>query len=603
MKSLVRLRKRPRRLKAVDPVPDKTALYFAPSPAHAERFLATLRQLEGCTVRTVPHGVTFECPEGSLHFEVHHSPARAHAALRHRFFNLVLLDLRDAGHPISRLQTDYKKTLRLLDLMDEEHDVELRYGFHRVLTMISGSDPVEVDRIIAALGARGVGRVIRDISACHLDGECPKLPRATKFCRLVLDELVRMTASRRTGKVALCASGGGITGIYFEMGALKCLDDCLPPGALSSFDMYFGISAGSVVSSILANGYTIDEFMASIAGTPKKGVPPVSLSLLRLSHMNLRTLTFPLERLAKALGSSIFDLFKGKSPISLESLFFEYNNFLTAPFQAEGFEKILRRLFTASGSTNDFRKLRRRLYIGTTDQDSRQHVLFGEAPFDHVPISKAIQASISINPAFTATKIGERYYMDGAVTRTSNFVEAIRKGSTLIFAIDPFVPYVSKSPGFAQERGILFNADQDIRTLSFTRFEKNRSWVLRHHPEVSLFTFLPANRLRKVMSVNPMDHRRYLQIWKGAYLSTLQRIRLLKHRMAGDLAAHGLSLNTTRAEAVARQLESVESPVLADFFPNGKLTIRRRMQKPERAAAAPRKAPRRRPKHATVHAA
>ena len=595
--------KRPSQLKAVDPIPDKTALYFAPSPAHAERFIATLRELEGSTVRAVQNGVIFESRAVNLHFEVHHSPAKAHEALRHRFFNLVLLDLRDSGFPASRLQADFKKTLRLLDLMDEEHDVERRYGFHRILTMISGPDSVEVDRMIAALGARGVGRVIRDFSTCHLDGGCPTLPHPTKFCRLVLDELIGMIASRRPGKVALCASGGGITGIYFEMGALKCLDDCLPVGALNSLDMYFGISAGSVVAGILANGYTIDEFMASIAGTPRKRVPPVSLSLLRFSHLNLGTLTSPLERLAKAFGASLLDLFRGKSPISLETLFLEYNNLLTAPFHSDGFEKILRRLFTAPGSTNDFRKLRRPLYIGTTDQDSREHVLFGEAPFDDAPISRAIQASISINPAFTATKIGDRYYMDGAVTHTSNFVEAIHKGSTLIFAIDPFVPYVSKSPGFALERGVLFTADQDIRTLSYTRFEKTRSWVLRRHPEVSQYTFLPANRLRKVLSVNPMDHRPYFQIWKGAYLSTLQRIRSMKHRLAGDLAAHGLSLDTTRAEAVARHLESVESPGLADFFPNGRLTIRRRRQTTEKAVATAPKIPRKSTKQAAVHAA
>src|SRR5512140_6495 len=109
---MVQLRKRSRRLKAVDAVPDKTALYFSPSPAHAERFFATLRELPGCAVRTDPHGATFVCPAGSLHFEVHHSPTRAHAALRHRFFNLVLLDLRDADYPASRLQADYGKTLR-----------------------------------------------------------------------------------------------------------------------------------------------------------------------------------------------------------------------------------------------------------------------------------------------------------------------------------------------------------------------------------------------------------------------------------------------------------------------------------------------------------
>jgi predicted acylesterase/phospholipase RssA len=359
-----------------------------------------------------------------------------------------------------------------------------------------------------------------------------------------------------------------------------------------------------VVASVLANGFTIDEFMASIAGVPGRRVPSISLGLLHPAHFNFQALWNPVERLMSAIGSSLLDALKGKNPFSLETLFLEYNNLLTAPFHAAGFEMILRRLFSTPGSTNDFRKLPRRLFIGTTDQDSREHVIFGDPPFDHVPISKAVQASVSINPAFTAAEIDGRYYMDGAVTRTSNFVEAIKKGCTLIFAIDPFVPYVSKSPGFSRERGVLFNADQDIRTLSFTRFEKNKSWVLRRHPEVSLYTFLPANRLRKLMSDNPMDHRPYLQIWKGAYLSTLQRIRQLKHQMGGDLAGHGLTLDLSRAETVAKRLESIGAPAISDFFPDGRLSLRRRPlpASPEATSPVVVKRPVRRKKLA-VHAA
>ena len=135
------------------------------------------------------------------------------------------------------------------------------------------------------------------------------------------------------------------------------------------------------------------------------------------------------------------------------------------------------------------------------------------------------------------------------------------------------MPYVSKRPGFARGRGVFYNADQDIRTVSYTRYENTRNSVLRSHPEVSLYTFLPANQLRRTLSVNPMDHRPYLQIWKGAYLSTLQRIHMLRHKMAGDLAVHGLSLGTDRADAVARRLEKALNPKLADFYPDGKVVL------------------------------
>ena len=44
------------------------------------------------------------------------------------------------------------------------------------------------------------------------------------------------------------------------------------------------------------------------------------------------------------------------------------------------------------------------------------------------------------------------------------------------------MPFVSKRAGDARERGVFWNADQDIRTISFTRFETTRKWVLRRHP-------------------------------------------------------------------------------------------------------------------------
>ena len=102
---------------------------------------------------------------------------------------------------------------------------------------------------------------------------------------------------------------------------------------------------------------------------------------------------------------------------------------------------------------------------------------------------------------------------------------------------------VEASRASRASRGVFYNADQDIRTVSYTRYENTRNWVLRRHPEVSLYTFLPANQLRRLMSVNPMDHRPYLEIWRGAYLGTLRRIHALGYRMRGDLAAHGIAFD------------------------------------------------------------
>ncbi len=552
----------------------KRVLYYAPSRGHAEHFLASLGSIPGCKRTQNASGPLLSCHEARLSLTVRHTPCEALEALHREYFSLVILDLRTAAGAPNGLKEESEKAWLILDKLDDEPDIELRYGFHRILVLVSGPDSLEVDDLIAALGARGVGRVMRDTATCHIDPHCPRLPHHAEFGKQVLQEVCRLTRGHREGNRALCCAGGGITGIYFELGVLKCLEDCLSPGALNSFDLYFGISAGAVVTGFLANGYGVDEVMAGIAGETGGRLPPFSLSLLRTTHFNLAGLADPLVHVLQGVVSGVMEFVGGNRRLSLETLFLEYTDLFTAPFNAAGFERMLQKAFSFKGATNDFRALPRPLYIGTTDQDSREHVLFGQAPFDDVPISKAIQASISINPFFCSTRIGERFFVDGAVTRTSNFLEAVKKGANLAFAVDPFVPYVSKRPGYAKQKGVLYNADQDIRTVSYTRFETTRYWVLRRHPDVSLYTFLPGNRIRKVMSVNPMDHRPYLQIWRGAYLSTLQRIQKVQHRMQGDLAFHGVRLDTARAEAVAARLDAVLHPEYRDFFPDGRVEVK-----------------------------
>lgn len=554
----------------------RRVLYFPGRAALTASFFRSLGALDECRLGARSGEPTVVCRETALSFVERRTIESFLAALHSQYFNLVLLDLREPVEPRGRKrkQTAFARGMALLEAMDRETDIERRYGFHRIFALVSGPDPIEVDRQIATLGAVGVRHVMRDPSTCHHDPSCPRLPEAAAFSRQVLREMKEVCLHRQPGKIALCVSGGGITGLYFELGVLKCLEDCLPPGTLNRLDLYFGISAGSVLSGILANGFSVTEFMAAIDGAGEGRIEPLDLNLLGLSHLDLRGLAAPLRQVFSLASRGAAELLRGRLPFSLESLIFEYGDLFHAPFRTDGFGNLLRRAFSRPGHTDDFRQLPHPLFVGATDQDLKEHVLFGEPPHDEVPISVAIQASMSINPVFAPTVIGGRYFEDGAVTRTSNFPDAIRKGADLIFTIDPIVPYVSKRAGFARNRGVFYNTDQDIRTVSFTRYDTTRNWALRRHPEVSLYTFLPPNSLRRILSVNPMDHRPFREIWRGAYLGTLKRIEALGYRLRGDLRAHGIAFDPQPAMAVAARLNAIRQPRFADFFPDGKVEIR-----------------------------
>ena len=487
------------------------------------------------------------------------------------YYNFVVLDLRGLAGGDQHLEHAFRCAASLVDALAGGADVETGYGFHRIIALVSAGDDDRADSLIADLGRRGVGRVLRDRTP--RPRSAPQDPRSTAFAKLFLDEVHRRAAARKVGRRALCCSGGGITGIYFEMGVLKCFDDCLSGDGVGAFDDYYGISAGAIVNGFLANGFTIDELFAAVAGHDGGRLGKIDFSLFQLRHLNLAAYGRRLVDQARDFAGQVAGSLRGQSRLSLEGLVLRYGDLLLPPLRGDAFEEVLREIFSRPGVSDDFRQLRRRLFVGATDQDRRSHVVFGSPGHDDVPVSKAIHASFALNPAFASTRIGNAYYEDGAVTRTSNFTEAITNGADLVIIVDPFVPYVSRERGEAHRRGFFYNIDQDVRTLSYTRFERARVDSLRKQPWVSTYTFLPANRLRQLMSQNPMDHRPYLPIWRGAYLSTLRRLHAVAHRLGGDLRTHGLTLDTRRADAVADRLEHTRAPGLADFFPDGRILL------------------------------
>src|SRR3954464_5743306 len=71
----------------------------------------------------------------------------------------------------------------------------------------------------------------------------------------------RSRARKRPSKTALVLGGGGFTGGVYEIGALRAIDLLATNRTVNEFDIYVGTSAGSFVSSLLANGVTPEEMM------------------------------------------------------------------------------------------------------------------------------------------------------------------------------------------------------------------------------------------------------------------------------------------------------------------------------------------------------
>jgi predicted acylesterase/phospholipase RssA len=57
------------------------------------------------------------------------------------------------------------------------------------------------------------------------------------------------------GRLGIALAGGGPLGAFYELGALHALSEAIGGRELTAFDVYVGVSSGSLVAAGLANGF------------------------------------------------------------------------------------------------------------------------------------------------------------------------------------------------------------------------------------------------------------------------------------------------------------------------------------------------------------
>ena len=113
----------------------------------------------------------------------------------------------------------------------------------------------------------------------------------------------------------------------------------------------------------------------------------------------------------------------------------------TGMFDNRADRRLPARLFAAPGRTNDFRKLARKLFLVATNLDTGASVTFGAPRHDHVPISRAIEASSALPGLFPPVEIDGEHYVDGALNKTLHASVALDEGVDLLLCVNPLVPF------------------------------------------------------------------------------------------------------------------------------------------------------------------
>ncbi|MBI5537423.1 MAG: patatin-like phospholipase family protein [Deltaproteobacteria bacterium] len=340
---------------------------------------------------------------------------------------------------------------------------------------------------------------------------------------------------RREGRIAICLAGGGIEGLFYELGVLRALQYFLPNFQLQDTDILCGISAGAIVSGFMANGLG-----------PREIARGFQYGEGRIEKINKGDIFDPnFGELAQRLGTSALGLLRGRHT-PLQALF---RLAPTGVFAGAGLRRYLDRQLNRPGMVNRFTDLKHKLFIGATDQDTAEHVVFGSPGWDHVPIHLAIRASAALTPFYTPQRIEGRYYMDGGFTRTTNMRIAVQSGASLVILIDPLVPIVSPRPGYVASKGGVLVGMQGLKALIHGRFDRAVYALRAMYPHISFHLFQPDGAVMRLMAGSPMRFFYRPEIEEIAFRETVRSIRQYRFdRLRTDFARQSVRFEDPESE-------------------------------------------------------
>jgi predicted acylesterase/phospholipase RssA len=374
-------------------------------------------------------------------------------------------------------------------------------------------------------------------------------------------------------RIALAMAGGGPLGAIYEIGALCALQESLIGIHFNGLQHYVGVSAGGFIAAALANGITPQQLFSLFIEDRKhqtEAFDPAWLLQPALSEFFSRSLLLPSLLLQGAWHGTL-----GRKSLmrTLEQL---SPSLPTGIFSNSQIDVELRRLFSRPGRTNDFRQLKNRLTLVATHLDSSTAVAFGRPGWDHVPISKAVQASSALPGLFPPVEIDGQHFVDGALIKTMHASIALDEGVDLMLCLNPLVPFDATAPvpvgAFAApwaasepiphiaDGGLPAVLSQTFRSLIHSRMLLGLKSYEQAYPNTDIVLIEPDHRDPELYLANTFSYSQRRHLAEHAYQQTRQLLRSRQTNLASKLGYHGISLNQAALDDEHRHLCAPRRP-------------------------------------------
>jgi len=222
----------------------------------------------------------------------------------------------------------------------------------------------------------------------------------------------------------------------------------------------------------------------------------------------------------------------------------------TGVFDNDTIHQYLHAVFTQPGRTDEFRALRRKLYLVATDLDTGESVSFGRPGHDHVPISQAVQASAALPGLFPPVEIDGRFFVDGALKKTLHASEALDDGAKLVLCVNPLVPYdasLAAEKGKGRHRrlvegGLPVVLSQTFRAIIHSRMAVGISKYRSLYKDADVVLFEPDADDSEIFFTNIFSYATRTRLCEHAYERTRRDLLRRRAELEPALARHGVRL-------------------------------------------------------------
>ena len=383
--------------------------------------------------------------------------------------------------------------------------------------------------------------------------------RATEHATERASSAPSSRAQRKPAKIGLALAGGGPLGGIYEVGALLALADSLDGLELNRLDAYVGVSSGGFVAAALANGISPAQMhRLFIADGADAALKPEIFLRPAFGEFGRRLGKLP----GLALRASMQYLRDPFHRGIIESFATLAQAVPTGVFDNRAIDAFLARLFAAPGRTNDFRQLGRKLFLVATNLDSGASVTFGVPGNDHVPISRAIEASSALPGLFPPVEIDGEHYVDGALNKTLHASVALDEGVSLLFCVNPLVPYDAHSGvqrgGLTRPKlnqgGLPLVLGQTFRAIIHSRMKVGMEKYTRQYPDASIMLFEPGPEDADMFFANIFSYGQRKRLCALAFDKTRRNLLARADALAPALRRHGITLRLDRLGDSAREI-------------------------------------------------